>query len=232
MGEGGDGEEKEASRNDVEMEANEYKEQEGSEVGRRLWDGHGADRASPSSEESPPNRFGFYSDELMSQSDFSGRNEVGSCPEGVGAHGESNGGPISGMSSGGTGTEVSASAIASSGSAGSEGNTQLNSSDVVSGSGGVASRTIGKSKKPYKANGAKPSKRKVPVADDRPYNTTRIGRGERMLYKEQIRMGVIQENVINSVNSGGSVQLESIVPAAQVPGAIDSSQESELVMTM
>ena len=41
-----------------------------------------------------------------------------------------------------------------------------------------------------------------------------------------------QENVINSVNSGGSVQLESVVPAAQVPGAIDSSQESELVMTM
>ena len=232
MGERGDGEEKEASRNDVEMEANEYKEQEGSEVGRRLWDVHGADRASPSSEESPPNRFGFYSDELMSQSDFSGRNEVGSCPEGVGAHGESNGGPISGMSSGGTGTEVSDSAIASSGSAGSEGNTQLNSSDVVSGSGGVASRTLRKSKKPYKANGAKPSKRKVPVADVRPYNTTRIGRGERMLYKEQIRMGVIQENVINSVNSGGSVQLESIVPAAQVPGAIDSSQESELVMTM
>ena len=53
-----------------------------------------------------------------------------------------------------------------------------------------------------------------------------------MLYKEQMRMGVIQENVINSVNSGGSVQLESIVPAAQVPGAIDSSQESELVTTM
>ena len=42
----------------------------------------------------------------------------------------------------------------------------------------------------------------------------------------------MQENVINSVNSGGSVQLESIVPAAQVPGAIDSSQESELVTTM
>ncbi len=34
--------EKEASRNDVEMEANEYKEQEGSEVGRRLWNVHAA----------------------------------------------------------------------------------------------------------------------------------------------------------------------------------------------
>jgi hypothetical protein len=228
----GEEEEKEASRNDVEEESNEYEEQEGSEVGRRLWDVHGADRASPSSEERPTDRSGLYSDELMSLSEFSERNVEGSGPERVGAHGESNGGPISGMSSGGTGTEVSASAIAASGSAGSEGNTQLNSSDVVSGSGGVASRTIGKSKKPYKSNRAKPSKRKDPVADDRPYNTTGKERGERMLCREQIRLGVIQENVINSVNSGGSVQQESIVPAAQVPGAIDSSQESELVMTM
>ena len=38
--------------------------------------------------------------------------------------------------------------------------------------------------------------------------------------------GVVQENVFDCVNSGGSVQLESIVPAAQVPGAIDSSQGS------
>ena len=50
--------------------------------------------------------------------------------------------------------------------------------------------------------------------------------------RERRKEGGVQENVINSVNSGGSVQLESIVPAAQVPGAIDSSQGSELVMTM
>ena len=36
---------------------------------------------------------------------------------------------------------------------------------------------------------------------------------------------------IDSVNSGGSVQLESIESASQVQGAIDSSQESELVTT-
>ena len=49
---------------------------------------------------------------------------------------------------------------------------------------------------------------------------------------ENRERGGFQENVINSVNSGGSVQLESIVPAAQVPGTIDNSQESELVTTM
>ena len=37
---------------------------------------------------------------------------------------------------------------------------------------------------------------------------------------------------IDSVNSGGFVQLESIVSASHGLGAIDSSQESELVMTM
>ncbi len=125
--------EKEASRNDVEMEANEYVEQEGSEVGRRLWDVHGAGRASPSPEESPPNRFGYYSDELMSLSDCSGRNEEGSGPRRMESHGGSNGGPISGMSSGGTGTEVSASASVQSGRARSESNTQLISSNDGSG---------------------------------------------------------------------------------------------------
>ena len=73
---------------------------------------------------------------------------------------------------------------------------------------------------------------KDPVADDRPYNTTGKERGERWEIREQISLGVIQENVINSVNSGGSVQLESFVSAAQVPDAIDSSQKSELVTTM
>ena len=36
----------------------------------------------------------------------------------------------------------------------------------------------------------------------------------------------------DSVNSGGTVQLESILPTAQVPGARDSSQGSELVTTI
>ena len=47
--------------------------------------------------------------------------------------------------------------------------------------------------------------------------------------------GVVQDDVVNeidSVNSGGSVQLESLVSVSQVLGALDSSQESELVMTM
>ena len=43
---------------------------------------------------------------------------------------------------------------------------------------------------------------------------------------------MVQENVIGSLNSGGSVQQESIVPGAQIPDAIGSTQESELVMTM
>ena len=44
--------------------------------------------------------------------------------------------------------------------------------------------------------------------------------------------GVNVVNEIDSVNSGGSVQLESIVSVSQALGALDSSPESELVMTM
>ena len=46
------------------------------------------------------------------------------------------------------------------------------------------------------------------------------------------KRGEVQENVNDSVNSGGSVQKESIVPGAQMPDAIDNSQESELAMTV
>ena len=223
MEEGGDGEEKEASRNDVEMEANECEEQEGSEVGRRLWDVHGADSASPSPEVSPSYRYGFGSDELLPQS-------VGDSGWGGGlvSHGESNGGPISEMSSADPGIEVSASASVQSRREESENNTQLINRSDVSGSSGVVRRVTSKSKK----SKAKPSTRSYPVASSRAYNTTGKGRGERYENRERRKEGGVQENVINSVNSGGSVQLESIVPAAQVPGAIDSSQGSELVMTM
>ena len=44
--------------------------------------------------------------------------------------------------------------------------------------------------------------------------------------------GVVQVDVVDEIDSGGSVQLESFVSVSQVLGAIDSSQESELVMTM
>ena len=144
------------------------------------------------------------------------------------AHGESNGGPISEMSSADPGIEVSASASVQSRREESENNTQLINRSDVSGSSGVVRRVTSKSKK----SKAKPSTRSYPVASDRAYNTTGKGRGERLENRKRRKEGGVQENVINSVNSGGSAQLESIVPAAQVPGAIDSSQGSELVMTM
>ena len=43
------------------------------------------------------------------------------------------------------------------------------------------------------------------------------------------KRGAVQEDVLDSVNRGGSVQLEFIVSAGQ---ELDSSQESELVTTL
>jgi hypothetical protein len=44
--------------------------------------------------------------------------------------------------------------------------------------------------------------------------------------------GDVHDDLIDSVNRGGSVQLDSFVSASHVLGAIDSSQESQLVATM
>ena len=74
--------------------------------------------------------------------------------------------------------------------------------------------------------------RRFLVADVRAFNTTPADTGKRREDRERRKEGWVHENVINSVNSGGSAQLESIELAAQVPGAIDSSQESELFTTM
>ena len=70
------------------------------------------------------------------------------------------------------------------------------------------------------------------VADERVYFTDSAARHLKMVNRGR---GVVQDEVVNeidSVNSGGSVQLESLVSVSQVLGALDSSQESELVMTM
>ena len=69
------------------------------------------------------------------------------------------------------------------------------------------------------------------VADERVYFTDSAARRLRMENRERV---VVQDDVseIDSVNSGGSVQLESIVSASHGLGAIDSGQESEFVMTM
>jgi len=66
-------------------------------------------------------------------------------------------------------------------------------------------------------------------ANERVYFTDSTDRHRRRENREQEEVHVY---VIDSVNSGGSVQLESILPAAQVPGARDSSQGSELVTAM
>ena len=60
-----------------------------------------------------------------------------------------------------------------------------------------------------------------------------IAAARRLRMKNRER-GVVQDDVIeiDSINSGGSVQLESIVSASHMLGTIDSGQESELVMTM
>ena len=71
---------------------------------------------------------------------------------------------------------------------------------------------------------------KAPVeADARVYFTDGAARRRRREIRER---GAVQENVIDSVNRRGSLQLEFIVSAGHVLGAIDSSQESELVTTM
>ena len=70
------------------------------------------------------------------------------------------------------------------------------------------------------------------VADERIYFTDSAARRFRMVNRER---GVVHDDAvkeIDSVNSAGAVQLESIVSASHRLGVIDSSQESELVMSM
>jgi hypothetical protein len=67
------------------------------------------------------------------------------------------------------------------------------------------------------------------VADERVYSTNGSDRRKR---REDRKGGDVHDDVIDSINKGGSVQLESIVSASHVLEAIDSSQESQLVTTM
>ena len=80
-----------------------------------------------------------------------------------------------------------------------------------------------------KKSKAKRSTKASLVADERVYFTDSAARPLRMVNRER---GVVQDDVIeiDSVISGGSVQLQSIVSASHVLGAIDSRQESEEVV--
>jgi hypothetical protein len=63
---------------------------------------------------------------------------------------------------------------------------------------------------------------KVPiVADERVYSTNGSDRRRRRMGREG---GEVHDDVIDSIDRGGSVQLESIGSARHVLGAIDSSK--------
>ena len=62
-------------------------------MGERLWNVQRNDSASPSPEESSPNRYGFDSEDLLSLSNYSSRDIVDSDSRGETQHGGSAGGP-------------------------------------------------------------------------------------------------------------------------------------------
>ena len=74
---------------------------------------------------------------------------------------------------------------------------------------------------------AKSKSKQVLVADERMYASTS---GDRKRRNELKNREQIQEMAIDNVNSGSSEQPESIEPAAQVAGTVDSQDRSGLVM--
>ena len=193
----------------------------------RRWGGLGFDSASPSPVESLSLRYGLGSEDLLPLSNYSMRNIEESGSRSETAHGGLTGGPVSGVGSVGSESGVSISGVVLVPSDEAVINVQRLRKNEEGG-GGKSSRVDINTRKKSKA---KRSTKASLVADKRVYFTDSATRRLRMENRERV---VVQDDVseIDSVNSGGSVQLESIVSASHGLGAIDSGQKPELVTTM